>query len=340
LVEYQDSYPQPRKEDNLDTLQTQAETKLKLVEVPPVEGQDAPDDHGGLELEHGGGASEPVSEHEAMVCKPPLPVALVHEPSHSGCQRAGPAGTAGLVKSADAAGLVKSAEAAGPVKSAGAATQLKFDGDTGSMDDVANPQTEASRGGWLPATLERGCTEMLAELERLAQADRLEQFYIEQLPETWSDAAMAYLQRRDPDMKMVRTWLERGKRPDWQEVANENIVVKTWWGRFEQLLLSSNDVVYLAWRTSKPQACTRHRVVAVKSMFNSILQKLHDPGRTRHLGQRETIEQTKLSPFYWAGMANSVRLWVQKCQACIARRGPQPVQAHTLEARRLGERSH
>ena len=152
-------------------------------------------------------------------------------------------------------------------------------------------------------------TDLIAELEKLAQAEWLEQFYIEQLPDTWSNAAMAYLQRQDPDLKLVHAWLEKGDKPDWQEVAKENIVVKTWWGRFEQLLLSSNDVVYLAWEPSKPKVYARHRVVAVKSM-KSILKELHDPRTARHLGPKKTVEQTKLrrekdpegqmkSPFYW-----------------------------------------
>ena len=289
-------------------VQTRADTKPKPVEVPPVEEQDAPDDHAGLGPEHGDGASETVSEHETTVCKPRLPTALVPDPSRGCGQR--PAAAAAAMP------------AAVPKSPAAAGKSTKLDEHLNFMDDVANPQTEASRGGRSPATQEEESTEALAELERLAQADRLEQFYIEQLPETWSDAAMAYLQRQDPDLKLVRAWLERGEKPDWQEVAKENVVVKTWWGRFEQLLLSTNDVVYLAWEATKPKAYARHRVLAVKSMFKSILKELHDSRTSGHLGQKKTIERTKRSPFYWPGMAVYARRWVQNCQVCAAKKNP------------------
>ena len=65
----------------------------------------------------------------------------------------------------------------------------------------------------------------------VAEAERQEQFFREQLPETWSDEAMAFLQDRDADLAKVKAWFREDLRPDWDTVAKEGIVVKTWWGR-------------------------------------------------------------------------------------------------------------
>jgi hypothetical protein len=97
--------------------------------------------------------------------------------------------------------------------------------EPGEMNDT--PQSKTSGGGQLPAAQNQPTAEWMAELEEIAETESLEQFYMEQLPETWSDEAMAYPQRQDPDLKLVRTWLENGEKPDWQEVARRNLVVKT-----------------------------------------------------------------------------------------------------------------
>ena len=46
-------------------------------------------------------------------------------------------------------------------------------------------------------------------LDDIATEQRKAQFYQEQLPETWSVQAMAFLQETDPDLKKVRSGAEK-----------------------------------------------------------------------------------------------------------------------------------
>ena len=173
-------------------------------------------------------------------------------------------------------------------------------------------------------------------LDHIATEQRKAQFYQEQLPETWSVQAMAFLQETDPDLKKVRVWCREGCLPTWEEVAKENVVVKTWWGRYEQLLLSSNDVLYIRWEATGPLQPLRHRVVAVASMFKSILAELHDAKTAGHQGQKRTMDRAKKSPFYWPGMITYARRWVQNCKVCAARKHPQYSKRTPLQTYRVG----
>ena len=153
--------------------------------------------------------------------------------------------------------------------------------------------------------------------------ERLEQFYQEQLPTTWSDEAIAFLQDCDPDVARVKDWCREGQRPRWDSVACESAVSKTWWARFDQLRLSENGVLYLRWEAPRSKDPPWYRVVAVASMFKHILAELHDAKTAGHFGQKKTIERVKRCPFYWPGMAAFARRWVQNCVKCGARKGPQ-----------------
>jgi hypothetical protein len=57
-------------------------------------------------------------------------------------------------------------------------------------------------------------------------------------------------------------------------------------------------------------------MVAVASMFLSILRELHDAKTSVYLGQKKTIEQAKASVF-WLGMSEFATV-VLNCVVCVA----------------------
>ena len=179
---------------------------------------------------------------------------------------------------------------------------------------------------------EAGSPIPMAELDD----DRLEQFFKEQLPETWSDEAIATLQDLDPDLRKVRRWFKLGRRPEWDEVAKESVLVKTWWARYAQMMLSQNNVLYLRWESSRPLEPPRYRVVAVASMFKAILAELHDAKTAGHLGQKKTLARMRNCPFYWPGMGSFARRWVQNCVVCASRKNPKYSKRTPLQGYRVG----
>jgi hypothetical protein len=186
-------------------------------------------------------------------------------------------------------------------------------GNSGKGD----PTAESSRGD--PRGQDRTEVE---DVEDIAEIERMEQFYIEQLPETWSPEAIAFLQSRNPDLKKVKGWLASHYLPDWEGVAHEGAALKAWWARLDQLVLSVNGVLYLRWEFPDPKKTPVYRIVAVASMFPSILRELHDAKTAGHLGQKKTIARVKASRFFWPGMSEFARRWVIKCVVCAARKSP------------------
>jgi hypothetical protein len=181
-----------------------------------------------------------------------------------------------------------------------------------------DPTAESSRG----APRKSDTTPEGDPLETLSEDERMEQFYHEQLPETWSTESIAFLQGRNSDLTKVKSWLSRGSEPGWEEVAHESAVLKAWWGRLNQLLLSADGVLYLRWEFPDPKKTSVYRIVAVASMFPSILRELHDAKTAGHLGQKKSIARVKASRFYWPGMSEFARRWVVKCVVCAARKSP------------------
>ena len=199
-------------------------------------------------------------------------------------------------------------------------------GAQGSRGETAQVQSHNSEERAQP------CQRPVEEVD----SDRLEQFFKEQLPDTWSDEAMSYLQDCDPDLNSIRIWMREGKRPDWNEVAKRSTIVKMWWARFDQLFLSTNGVLYLDWHTSGLEGSPWRRVVAVSSMFKAILREVHDAKLAGHLGQKKTIARLKGSPFYWPGMVAFARTWVANCVVCAAKKNPRFSKRTPMQPYRVG----
>ena len=167
-------------------------------------------------------------------------------------------------------------------------------------------------------------------------ADALEAFFKDRLPEVWSDQALAYLQENNTDIKKVRSWFGAEGRPSWDSIAKENYIVKMWWARFPQLVLSRNGVLYIRWEAVKVNETPWYRVVAVDTMFPHVLSELHDAKTAGHLGQKKTIDRLKRARFYWPGMCSYARRWVQNCKVCAARKNSKHAKRSPLQQYRVG----
>lgn len=158
--------------------------------------------------------------------------------------------------------------------------------------------------------------------EEMVAFQQQEQYLKDRPPADWDPPALARLQELDPSVKRVREWVKGKRPPEWNEIAQENSVVKAWLARYEQLFLSENGVLYLRWEAERPKDPPTYRVVATVSMFAPILTELHNSKTAGHLGQKKTIARLKASPFYWPGMAAFARRWVDRCDVCAARKLP------------------
>ena len=163
-----------------------------------------------------------------------------------------------------------------------------------------------------------------ALLDELADKERMEQYVRDVLPATWAPEAIAAIQQQDPDLKVVKQWLEgQAERPTSTQSLTLSATLKAWYLRYDQLYLCPDTgVLYIHWIDPKPHQPTRYRVLATPPMFPAIMAELHDAVTAGHLGQQKTVHRLKMSPFYWPGMVEYAMRWVRNCLKCNQRKDP------------------
>ena len=139
----------------------------------------------------------------------------------------------------------------------------------------------------------------------------------------WTEAEIAYMQGQDADVAKIRDIVKSKKKPDWQVIAGESKGFKAWWGRFDQMFMSENGVLYVRWvRDQFSAGCPENRVVTPRALQPYIMKELHDIPTAGHLGLRKTCHRVFKSRFYWPGMGATAKRWVRNCLKCGARKKP------------------
>ena len=176
-------------------------------------------------------------------------------------------------------------------------------------------------------------------MEEIVELQKQQRFLRETPPFNWTNEEIVHLQKQDSDIAKLREWVTNKYRPTWHEVAKESYTLKTWWGRFDQLFVSENGVLYLIWEPdSFSFHCPRYRVVTPLALRPYILRELHDAKTAAHLGIRKTRARAFASRYFWPGMSAYIGQWVRNCLQCGARKRPQynrkqPMQTYYVGAK-------
>ena len=194
-------------------------------------------------------------------------------------------------------------------------------------DDVQTDDDETHGLAMPPSVMDRPTLtpEQAQKLQaQLAHEQKLQQFLDSESPLSWTVEAIVYIQEHDPDLSVVRSWITNGKKPTWEKLAPENAAVKSWWNRFDELVISKeNNILYIRWDADGPHKPPPYRIVAPRVMAPAIMREIHDSPTGAHLGQTKTGDKAKMSPFYWPGMVEYARRWVRCCNLCSSRKNPQ-----------------
>jgi transposase InsO family protein len=156
-------------------------------------------------------------------------------------------------------------------------------------------------------------------------------------PFDWTKAEIAYLQNQDREVAKIRAMVEAGKRPTWQDIATEGRVLKTWWARFDQLVMSKDGVLYIKWVGDQHYSGPEYRVVTPRGLQPYILRETHDAKTAGHLGMRKTCYRVHQCRFYWPGMGAAARRWVRNCLQCGSRKRPRYGKRSPLNPYHVGE---
>ena len=183
---------------------------------------------------------------------------------------------------------------------------------------------------------DKGLPKHLNLVDDIVDKQRIVEFLQQEVPDQWTTESIAFMQAHDKDLALIRSWLSEGRAPDWQEIAQENAIVKSWWMRLEQLYLSTNGVLYMKWETNQAKSELSHKIVVTPPMQAPILRALHDSRTAAHLGRAKTIDRLKRSGYYWLGMVAYAIRWVKACRVCAAKKNPKHNKRTPLQNYRVG----
>ncbi|KAL1274976.1 hypothetical protein QQF64_027790 [Cirrhinus molitorella] len=123
-----------------------------------------------------------------------------------------------------------------------------------------------------------------------------------------SQAALAELQRKDPELKVVIERVESGIKP--RSISGLSPVVGLWMKEWKRLELRSN-VLY---RKRQEHGVSHYQLALPTSLKSTVLESLHnDMG---HLGIERTLDLVR-SRFFWPRMSHTVEVKVKTCERCV-----------------------
>jgi len=132
----------------------------------------------------------------------------------------------------------------------------------------------------------------------------------------------------DPDLKLVRTWLE-GSAPDLIEVLRENEAVKVYWYQKDHLYLR-DGVIY----RRKPGG--EEQVLLPATLRGEFLRMAHTGITGGHLGVRRTRWQVRRRA-YWVGWSRAVWDYCKRCSQCSRYHRGKPPRQGPLQPLPCGE---
>jgi len=135
-------------------------------------------------------------------------------------------------------------------------------------------------------------------------------------------------QRLDPDLKVIRTWLEKDLKPDWQEISRHGPTVKGYWLQWDSLH-RRDDLITRKWKSPDGKRFVYQRIVP-NSCKENVLLELLDSHRGGHFGVNQTLARIR---FYWINFRKDVEEWCKRCDQCSVKKGSSTI--HELERDKL-----
>jgi len=137
--------------------------------------------------------------------------------------------------------------------------------------------------------------------------------------EKWSKDNLRKEQLDDPTLTKIMSALEKGVRPEWDEVSGESPMVKAYWAQWSSFEVN-DGILYRNWESVNGLERTK-LIVVPHSRQEEVLKECHDGESGGHLGIKKTLEKIK-TRFYWIGCKQAVASWVRHCDTCTKAKGP------------------
>ena len=145
-------------------------------------------------------------------------------------------------------------------------------------------------------------------------------------------------QEEDPELQMIRQYLDSGIEPNEAELFLQNRATKNYWIN-RKLLIWEEEIVYYRWLGGNDE---RQLLLLPRSFRNSFLQLAHDNITSGHFGRDKTYLRL-VERVYWDGIREDVSLYVKSCSKCNRNKKANRKAKHSLKSFHAGypmERVH
>ncbi|CAG2224639.1 unnamed protein product [Mytilus edulis] len=134
------------------------------------------------------------------------------------------------------------------------------------------------------------------------------------------DLSLKEIQNNDHDLKIVTKWVETDERPDYKDISDKEFFLRSLWNQWNNLEIR-DGLIYRRFEDPATKIVKIQAIIPL-SERKKVLQFSHDDKCSAHLGIHKTLAKIRQS-YYWPGLQNDVRTYVNGCDKCAKRKSPQ-----------------
>ncbi|CAG2241485.1 unnamed protein product [Mytilus edulis] len=134
------------------------------------------------------------------------------------------------------------------------------------------------------------------------------------------DLSLKEIQNNDHDLKIVTEWVETDERPDYKDISDKGFFLRSLWNQWNNLELR-DGLIYRRFEDPATKIVKMQAIIPL-SERKKVLQFSHDDKCSAHLGIHKTLAKIRQS-YYWPGLQNDVRTYINGCDKCAKRKSPQ-----------------
>ena len=80
-------------------------------------------------------------------------------------------------------------------------------------------------------------------------------------------------QLKDPELRLVRMWVEKEEMPSWTEISGMSNQIKSYWSQFQRLCIHNEYLCRIWYKKQKPG---KYQMLVPKHLRETVLEHCHD----------------------------------------------------------------
>ena len=141
------------------------------------------------------------------------------------------------------------------------------------------------------------------------------------------------IQDEDRDISLIKSWLEKGIKPDTKAISMESYSLKALCNQWRNLEIQEGVLVRRFEDTATNAVITQ--AIVPQSQRRTVLEFSHDVQTAGHLGMNKTLSKVRQN-YYWPGLSQDVKTYVTGCETCQKGKEPIPTKRAPMQVSRSG----